>query len=91
MPAEAAGIRTLSVYSRPGCHLCEQLVEELLPLIRGSLDLEIIDIDRSPSLIATYGTRIPVVQLGDRVLCEFHLDRQAVLDVVAACDARRAS
>ena len=31
----------ISVYSRQGCHLCEQLIEELLPLIRGRLDLEV--------------------------------------------------
>mgnify|MGYP000107868357 CR=1 FL=1 len=35
----------LYVYSRRGCHLCDVLVEELLPLVRGRMDVEVRDID----------------------------------------------
>ena len=37
------------VYSRQGCHLCEDLIEDLLPLIDGKLALEIRDIDTNAS------------------------------------------
>ncbi|NIO26017.1 MAG: glutaredoxin family protein, partial [Gammaproteobacteria bacterium] len=50
----------LDVYSRQGCHLCEQLIEELLLLVRGQLDVRIHDIDSRPEWTAAYGTRIPV-------------------------------
>jgi hypothetical protein len=72
---------TLRVYSRPGCHLCEVLLEELLPLVRGRASVVVVDIDQNVDQDGpggTYGTRIPVVELDGRVLCEYRLDRQAV-------------
>lgn len=68
----------LVVYSRPGCHLCEVLVEELLPLIDGRLQLEIRNIDTCDSWRDAYHTRIPVVEYDGEVICQYHLDRDAV-------------
>ena len=36
-------LRRIRVYSRRGCHLCEVLIEDLLPLIRSHLELEVLD------------------------------------------------
>ncbi len=72
---EAGRIR---VYSRPGCHLCELLIDELLPLIRGHLDLEVIDIDTRPELTIQYGIRIPVVEYDGETVCQHHLDTAAI-------------
>ncbi len=66
------------VYSRPGCHLCEQLIEELAPLVRGRVRLEVRDIDGHAPWRRQFGTRIPVVEIGGRVICEYQLDREAV-------------
>ena len=68
----------MRVYSRAGCHLCELLIEELLPMIRGRVELEIVDIDTDPSLESRFGTRIPVVEFAGRALCEHVLDGAAV-------------
>ena len=35
----------LNIYSRRGCHLCEILIEELLPITDGRAELNILDID----------------------------------------------
>jgi GTP-binding protein LepA len=51
----------IQVYSRQGCHLCEVLIEELLPLVNGKLDLEIRDIDSNPEWHEKYFMDIPVV------------------------------
>jgi hypothetical protein len=74
------GVQTLRVYSRPGCHLCELLLDELLPLVRGRARVELLDIDLAAHLLEIYGTRIPVVELDGRVLCEYRLDRRAIED-----------
>lgn len=71
--------RELTVYSRRGCHLCEDLLAALEPLLRGRASLQVVDVDQSPTLRDTYGTRVPVVCAGDKTLCQFHLDRSAVL------------
>ena len=71
-------MRTLTVYSRRGCHLCEQLIEEVLPLVRGRAEVEVRDIDSREDWRREYGFRIPVVETGGRLVCEFTLDRAAL-------------
>ncbi|MEX2496972.1 MAG: glutaredoxin family protein [Woeseia sp.] len=71
-------MRVLDVYSRPGCHLCELLIEELMPLLRARGCVQVHDIDRDPELEKKYGQRIPVVEHRGRLLCEFKLDPAAI-------------
>lgn len=73
----------LIVYSRPGCHLCEVLIEGLMPLVRGRATLEVRNIDEDPALTAEYGIRIPVVEMNGQELCRHVLDRDAVLDALS--------
>ena len=68
----------LRVYSRQGCHLCEVLVEELLPLLRGRLVVEVCDIDTRPDWRAKYNIRVPVVEYQDSLISEYPLDREAI-------------
>jgi hypothetical protein len=71
-------VRTLKVFSRQGCHLCELLVEELVSRVRGQAAVDVVDVDRDAALCERYGLRVPVVALEGRVLCEYRLDWQAV-------------
>ena len=68
-----------TVYTRRGCHLCEVLIEELMPLVRGRARVHLRDVDTSPELARRYGLRIPVLEAGGKVLCEYRLDREQVL------------
>ncbi len=77
----------LQVYSRQGCHLCDLLVEELLPLVRGTLVVEVHDIDSRADWQTKYDVRVPVVEFEDRLISEYPLDRGAVsrlLDTLSA-------
>ena len=69
---------TLYVYSRRGCHLCDVLLEELLPLVRGRLDVEVRDIESREEWQRRFNVRIPVVEFEGRVLCEHRLDRASI-------------
>ncbi len=71
-------MQTLRIYSRQGCHLCELLIEELLPMVRGRLETEVCDIDSRPDWLERFDVRIPVVEFEDKVISEYPLDRQAV-------------
>ncbi len=73
----------LYVYSRQGCHLCEVLVEELLPLARGRLDVEVRDIDSREDWKARFNVRIPVLEFEGKVVCQYRLDRPAVETILA--------
>ncbi len=73
-----------TVFSRPGCHLCEELIEELLPLLRGRAELRVTNIDDDAALGEAYGTRIPVLVFGGQELCHYHLDPAAVEQTLAS-------
>jgi hypothetical protein len=72
------------VYSRQGCHLCEQLLEELEPLCRGKATIVVEDIDTRPEWAEKYGSLIPVLSVNGAEVCHHFLNRQRVLDVLAA-------
>ena len=77
-----AELPVIEVFSRPGCHLCEELIEELLPLVRGKLKPVVHNVDDDAAWQEAYGLKIPVVVFEGRSLCEFKLDRDAVLRIV---------
>jgi hypothetical protein len=72
----------LQVYSRQGCHLCELLIEELLPLVHGTLVVEVRDIDSRPDWLAKFDVRVPVVEYQGQVICQYRLDRAAISDLL---------
>lgn len=76
-------METLHVYSRRGCHLCEVLIEALLPLLRDRLRLEVRDIDSRDDWRERYDSRVPVVEFDGRLVCQYTLDRDAVEAVIA--------
>jgi hypothetical protein len=59
-------------------------VEELIPLVRDRMPLEIVDIADDDDLEAQYGTRIPVLEFGGQLICQYRLDREAVADLLAS-------
>ena len=73
---------SLQLFSRQGCHLCEVLLEQLLPLVRGTFNVEVHDIDLRQEWREAYGTRIPVVEYNGRAICQYRLDRDAVIKLV---------
>ena len=79
---------TLYVYSRGGCHLCDVLIEELLPLVRGRFEIEVRDIDSREEWQRRFNVRIPVVEFDGEVLCQHRLDRPAVEAALARHGAR---
>ena len=55
---------TVTLYSRQGCHLCEN-AESILAGLCDELDfsLEILYIDQKPDLEKLYGTQVPVIHI----------------------------
>ena len=69
----------LVVYSRRGCHLCELMLEELVPLCRDRATIRVLDVDTRDDWREAYGNRIPVLCAGDREVSVARLDRDALL------------
>jgi|688.fasta_scaffold131809_2 glutaredoxin len=64
------------LYSRRGCHLCEQ-AEDMLAA--HAPEIAVIDIDASADLAREFGTRVPVVEVDGRVLIEGRFDEPELL------------
>jgi hypothetical protein len=73
----------LKVYSRRGCHLCELLLEELLPLVEGQAVVVVCDIDSREDWRLAYAARVPVVKYDDEEICQYHLDREALARILS--------
>ncbi len=78
---------SVQIYTRPGCHLCEQLIEEIEPLMRGRARLEVRDIDSRADWRERFDTRVPVVEIDGRFICEHKLDRAALHGVLSGAKA----
>ncbi|MDJ0749281.1 MAG: glutaredoxin family protein [Woeseiaceae bacterium] len=75
-------MKTLTVYSRRGCHLCENLIEELLPMIEGTLRLDVREIDTNAAWLERWAGDIPVVEYDGEVVCTHFLDREAITGIL---------
>ncbi|MFL5899910.1 MAG: glutaredoxin family protein [Solirubrobacterales bacterium] len=80
---------TVTVYSRPGCHLCADAVEALVALHGEGyrFSLHEIDIESEELLLRRLLEKIPVVEIDGVVVSELILDEAAVrarLDTVGA-------
>jgi glutaredoxin len=77
------------VYSRPGCHLCEEAILAIVALHEEGyrFTLHEIDIESDDLLLRRHLERIPVVEVDGTVVSELVLDRndlRARLDTVGA-------
>ena len=77
-------MKTVRLFSRPECHLCDELAAALVPIIHGRARLEIVDIDDDLALKKRYGLRIPVLVGDDRELSAYPLDAAAVESYLAS-------
>ena len=65
----------VTLYGRPGCHLCD-VAREALERVRTDAPFELreIDIEGDDELFKRYLERIPVVCLDGEELFEYHVD-----------------
>ena len=59
-------MRRVTLYSRPGCHLCQEVAEDLR-LLEAESDIAVVEVDISTDdqLLQRYQHLIPVVDIED--------------------------
>jgi hypothetical protein len=82
-------VTEIVVYSRPGCHLCEEAIASLVALHGEGYRFELheIDIESDDLLLRRHLEKIPVVEVDGIVASELLYDDAAVrarLDTVGA-------
>jgi glutaredoxin len=72
---QLAGPRDVTIYSRPGCHLCEEAKKQIAPLLAEfGARLTEINIDEDAELRARYDYDVPVIFLGARKVAKHRVD-----------------
>jgi len=68
-------VSAVTLYTRPGCHLCDEARQTILALREsvGGFELREVDIDRDDELHARFLERIPVVEVDGRIVAELHV------------------
>ena len=60
-------MKTVTVYSRTGCHLCEVAIDQIISVKNDSnFNLEIKLIDNDADLEKKYGEQVPVILIDDQ-------------------------
>ena len=69
-----------TVYTRPGCRVCEEALSELALIATEFPDLRVatVDIDQDDELLKRYLERIPVVVIDGDEISDLVLDADAV-------------
>src|SRR5260370_29005939 len=63
----ASGSRDVTLYTRPGCHLCDQAKSAISPLLREfGAALREVNIDSDPVLRERYGWDVPGIFIGSQ-------------------------
>jgi glutaredoxin len=72
---QLAAPRDVTIYSRPGCHLCEEAKAQIAPLLKEfGARLTEINIDEDSELRARYDYDVPVIFLGARKAAKHSVD-----------------
>ena len=69
----------LTIYSRPGCHLCDEM-KALVARVAGEprMDVNVIEVDISsdPSLEGRYGLEIPVLMMNGKKVAKYRVSEE---------------
>jgi glutaredoxin len=72
---QLAAPRDVTIYSRPGCHLCEEAKQQIAPVLKEfGARLTEINIDEDSELRARYDYDVPVIFLGARKAVKHRVD-----------------
>jgi glutaredoxin len=73
----AAGPREVTLYTRPGCHLCDEAKAAMTPLLREfGASLREVNIEQDAVLEERYGWDIPVIFIGARKAAKHRVDEE---------------
>ena len=77
----------LTIYSRPGCHLCDDmkaLVERTVRAAAVSATIEEVDISTDATLDERYGPEIPVLLVNGRKAAKYRITEEELQRILQA-------
>ena len=71
----------VTLYGREDCHLCHEMravVEEVRAAGPLEVEVEEVDVDGDPALVAAYGNQVPVLCVNGRKAFKYRVDARAL-------------
>jgi glutaredoxin len=69
------GLRDVTLYTRPGCHLCDEAKSAIAPLLREfGATLREVNVDADAVLKERYGWDVPVIFIGSKKAAKHRVD-----------------
>lgn len=85
------GPRVITLYTREGCHLCEEARSQILPLLgECRATLREVDIDDDPALHDRYTNDVPVVFVGSLMAAQHRLDTARLRSILESATGKPA-
>ena len=71
------------LFTRSGCHLCEEMEQEIT-LLQAKLGFttNIIEISESQELEGLYGDKVPVLAYENNIICMYVIDEDTLLETI---------
>ena len=70
--------RTITIYTRSGCHLCDNAIAVVRQVVGDRAAIELIDIDTDPALVERYTVRVPVIAVDGTEIAEYQIAPEQV-------------
>jgi thiol-disulfide isomerase/thioredoxin len=77
----------LTIYSRPGCHLCDEMkaiVERVAGSATPPATIDVIDISSDPDLESRYGLEIPVLLVNGKKAAKYRVTGEELVRMLGA-------
>jgi hypothetical protein len=79
VPRRARIVIAITLYSRPGCHLCDEMkivVQRVARSASEPVTIEVLDISTDAALEARYGLEIPVLLIDGRKAAKYRVTEE---------------
>jgi len=84
VPGRDGPMIALTIYSRPGCHLCDEMKTVVQRVAQSiPLQLEEIDISTSSELEERYGLEIPVLMVEGKKAAKYRVREEELRKILA--------
>ena len=82
---QLVGVIALTLYSRPGCHLCDDMKAVIDRVARSiPISVEIVDISGNPPLESQYGIEIPVLLVDGKKAAKYRVSEEELRRILNA-------
>jgi glutaredoxin len=71
-------VARVTVYTRRGCHLCEEAEQVVRALAGDRHEVVLRDVDADPALLDAYTVRVPVVEVDGVEVAQYQVDPTAL-------------